>query len=1399
MASKTVEIVVESVDNASGNIVGISKSIDGLGTTAASVVTGGLALAATGILAIGTAAIGAAVAVVSVSSDIDTAVDMMAAQMGIAKEEAIGFEGVMKGIFANNFGESFDDIGLAITTITQNLGDMPDEALQGIAEDAFALRDAFGLEVNESIMAAKNLMAEFGLTGEEAMDFIASGMQNGLNASGDFVDSISEYGNLFGDAGFSADEFYSIMQSGAETGVLGTDKIADAVKEMGIILSEGSDDTKAAFDQIGLSFDDIAGFVVAGDEAWSDYFPNIIDGLNSIEDPIERSKAQVAIFGTMAEDLGVSFTEGLSSAVTSLEDMSGATEALNQQYDNWPSMWEGVKRNALLALEPLGDALLGIANDIMPKVQVVFDTVFPIVQNVIETISSAINTFTTGLEEGMTPLDAFIAAISEFIPQELLNTIIDFKDDVLPGLIEKIIEIKDVVIAFSEPIIDWIAQNVELKDILIIVAGIIGAVVIGALVTLISAIAPVIAAFAAAVLVVATLRKAWETDFAGIRDFVANIWSAIRTAFDAFKLLFQGDFEGFTTKISEAWQTGWNAIVEFVGNLWTIIKPYLVTFWKAISDWFKSVDWKALGLTILNALITGVQNGLVKLWGIIQPAATKIGADIKDAVITALSKFIADVKTTLEGWRNAFFSWRDGIKWEELGYTVTKKVLTALAEFIIDVKTTLDKWGAAFVNWFEEFSWEDTYPPVRDGIKEGLAEFAEDVVSTLDDWGRAFVLWFAEYDWKSLADSIANGLVVGLKNAIAVGGKLLEAVKSLAAGVLRAFKEAFGATSPARVMIPLGESIGEGVAEGIGQGTKYVTSAIADMADTVEAEATIKFANALQAVSAAIAPAIIGIQMVMGFVSETDWNSMHVSIVKFGNFLEAFVNVFATAMNNIDANSAGYATAMAAEFAQAVMDVSDSVLAAIEAFKVLDGVEIPDVSGKLIILVAQLELLVSKMSEAAQLISVDALEHAEIFASAAGALLGIIEDAIVALIAMADYVAVVGLKESAEAFSSDLIEALNNIIDALILANVASQGSVEWAGKIAESVTAIVALIQPAVDGLIALGEYVIISGLKVSAEAFKIDLLYALNYIIDALILAQVISQGSIEWAGKIATSVSSIFEMIQIAIDGIIALSSYVTTSGLETAAEAFKADLLIALDKIIEALILAQVASQGSLEWAGKVASDLRGLFDVITPAIDAIVALSEYEAMDNLATSIEVFVADFMFVLDKLVSLFTISADVAGVVVVAVQIANDILLLGEAAKTIIDEIVSLFDLVDVMLARMEEFATTTVPGGIRDILAKIIAVMREVVPQAYDAGYDFGLAWVDGIRAAMATIGAVIAPPGGEGGGGGVGGAVAAGGLTTNVNMGGITFNTEINNQMTEDEFTFKVVEVLRSLI
>ena len=75
------------------------------------------------------------------------------------------------------------------------------------------------------------------------MDLIAAGAQNGLDYSGELLDSISEYSVQFAKLGLDADDMFKIFQKGADTGAFNLDKVGDAVKELSIRVVDGSDTT----------------------------------------------------------------------------------------------------------------------------------------------------------------------------------------------------------------------------------------------------------------------------------------------------------------------------------------------------------------------------------------------------------------------------------------------------------------------------------------------------------------------------------------------------------------------------------------------------------------------------------------------------------------------------------------------------------------------------------------------------------------------------------------------------------------------------------------------------------------------------------------------------------------------------------------------------------------------------------------------------------------------------------------------------------------------------------------------------------------------------------------------------------------------------------------------------
>lgn len=298
---------VNRLGNSIGRLEGFATGAGGKLGGLATVIGGGLVTAA----GVGAAAIGLiGSAAFDTASEVNSAAGDIQSQLGITAEEAERTADIAASVWGNNFAGSIGEAGQAIVQVRQQLGALNDQELQDSTENAFRLADTFGTDVTENIHAASVLMDEFGLSSDQAFDFITTGFQNGLNSSDDFLGSISEYSNLFADSGFSADQFFSIMETGSAGGVLGTDKISDAIKEMTLRLSEGGDDVTAAFDSIGQDFDQIQSDIASGNGEWGDYFDTIVSGLSQIENPIERQAAQVAIFGTMAEDLGVNLLMG---------------------------------------------------------------------------------------------------------------------------------------------------------------------------------------------------------------------------------------------------------------------------------------------------------------------------------------------------------------------------------------------------------------------------------------------------------------------------------------------------------------------------------------------------------------------------------------------------------------------------------------------------------------------------------------------------------------------------------------------------------------------------------------------------------------------------------------------------------------------------------------------------------------------------------------------------------------------------------------------------------------------------------------------------------------------------------------------------------------------------------
>lgn len=305
------------------------------------------------LVAVGTAAI-------KFSSDSQDAFQQFAAATGTATDEMGKYKDMINNVYKDNFGESINDVAEAMATVNQNMSYLDDSALQRCTEYAYTLSDTFGYDVAESTRAANSLIRNFGIEANEAFNLIVQGSQNGLDFSGELLDSINEYAPQFKKMGMSADEMFSVFVNGAQNGAFNLDKIGDAVKENAIRAIDCSDTTAEGFKALGLDATETAKKFAAGGEAADEAFNQVIVGLSAMENPIERNTAGVNLFGTMWEDLGPEVVMSLSTTNDAIDMTRESMESLvNVKYDTLSGALGGLWRTIQVdVLQPIGDQLI---------------------------------------------------------------------------------------------------------------------------------------------------------------------------------------------------------------------------------------------------------------------------------------------------------------------------------------------------------------------------------------------------------------------------------------------------------------------------------------------------------------------------------------------------------------------------------------------------------------------------------------------------------------------------------------------------------------------------------------------------------------------------------------------------------------------------------------------------------------------------------------------------------------------------------------------------------------------------------------------------------------------------------------------------------------------------------
>lgn len=404
-------------------------------------------------VATGKAVVEAGKYLADLGNEYNTAINQLSAATGATGDELDALGESVKNIYAQGLGDDFADVadGLAAT---QQASDLTGEALERATAAGFNLRDVFDYDVSESARAASALMKNFGIDAEEAYGLIAVGAQNGADKNGDLLDTLNEYSPQFAALGLSADQFIGTLVEGADAGLFSIDKVGDAVKEFNIRAKDGSDTSREAFESLGFNADKMfAAFAAGGDTAEAAFF-DTVEALNSMDDPLARNAAGVALFGTQFEDLEAGVLPVLASIETAAYDGAAALQQINDvKYNDLGSAFEAIKRSAEVSLLPMASMIANTLTALAPILRETFEAIAPVITETLNACMPFVQQFLMGMGQALQtvlPMVSQLAAgllpllsqlISAFLPpllelaQQLLPPLMQIVQAILPPIV----------------------------------------------------------------------------------------------------------------------------------------------------------------------------------------------------------------------------------------------------------------------------------------------------------------------------------------------------------------------------------------------------------------------------------------------------------------------------------------------------------------------------------------------------------------------------------------------------------------------------------------------------------------------------------------------------------------------------------------------------------------------------------------------------------------------------------------------------------------------------------------------------------------------------------------------------------------------------------------------------
>ena len=605
-------------------------------------------------------------------AETENAVTKVNAYFGETGQAAEDSANVIKSVYSDGVGESMDSVADAVLMVKKNLGDLSETDLTNLTQQAITLDELYGIDMNETLRGVNSLMQQYGLTAQEAMDYIVVGTQNGLDKTNELGDNLSEYAGKFSQAGYSASEYFQLLDNGLKNGAYNLDKVNDAINEVTTRLvdgtigeSIGSFSTKTQ--ELFISWQN-------GGATQKQVIDSIVADIGNCTNQQEALNLAALAFGTMAEDGNLKFITSLTSVGSTYDSVKGAAQGMFDATTTPMQQMESNTRKLQQALVPLGEKLAELANAILPPLVSVITTIggwferLPgPVQNFVIILGALLAAFTAltpviaaisvamgALNISMLPIIAVIAAVAAAIAGiiaiiqnwgaitqwfgELWNTICTG----IGAMVDSLKAWFSNLWTHLQSVWEGICNVVQTAVMLL------GSIIQGAI-----------------DIITLPFQMIWEN----CKGIVSSVWEGIKSVVSSAIHAVSSTISSVMGAIKNVISTVWNAISSKVSSVLNAIKTTVSTIFNAVKSVASSV-WNGIKSVIssvvdgikskVSSVFNGVKSTVTSIFNGIKSTATSVWNGIKDAII----KPVEAAKNAVKGIIDKITGFFSGMKLE---------------------------------------------------------------------------------------------------------------------------------------------------------------------------------------------------------------------------------------------------------------------------------------------------------------------------------------------------------------------------------------------------------------------------------------------------------------------------------------------------------------------------------------------------------------------------------------------------------------------------------------------------------------------------------------------------------------------------------------------------------------